>query len=550
MLIKAYSMKKIFQEIIANVFNDIPSKHSVWLDAIDDQDDLTALQSAAQGLEQVLADPTITLPTLTKIVDRTEQKTAPVIARQNQQFIKFQYMDASLESNILAVVYAYHKQLYTAYITLLENQASPAETLDQVITPLMHHAVSQAFEMLKWRSFVNFGLAPKMWLQLHKIFTLAANYDLLTSTLSDTLPDLDIDTANPTLAARLIQIYMLDNLQQANLSRVGVDVACKLLQSQLTDIEISQEFNPIKYLFFVDIEKDHGAKRMRHFTPTNTCIYWHIDDIEKFISNVVDSKFSANTLSILNIPAHQAKAAVEALTIIQREWSRKEYQRQRRKEARQKITSTANVVYGIPEVCKRIHAQENSKINPAARVQADGKSLDERLRNHTTLKGEANTLKIDRTSHHWVIVDESNQGLGAIASRELNSWIAVGQLLGLVLANGKNEMVVGVVKSTRPKANHQVQVGIAIISRHAKCVQLKSMTITPSDSNTSIHSFSALYLPIEAGLSSSSTLVIPKIEFIPNTEYEISISGMVEKILLGQPVDSKDDWVKVAYPRN
>lgn len=538
-------MKRIFQEIIANVFSDIPSKHTVWLDAIDDQEDLIALQSATQGLEQALTDTSLSVQALSKILDKTEQKTAPILVKLNQQFIKFQYMDASLENNILAIVYAFHKQLYTAYITLLEHHASPAHTLDNVIASLMHRAVAQAFEMLKWRSFINFGLAPKMWLQLNKIYTLAANYDLLASTM----PEFESGITNPTLAARLIQTYMLDNLQQANLSRIGVDVACKLLQTQLSDVEISQEFNPLKYLFFVDIEKDQGAKRMRHFTPTNTCIYWHIDDVEKFITHVIESNSSATSLSALNIPAHQAKAAIEALTIIQREWSRKEYQRQRRKETRQKITSTANVVYGIQEVCKRIHSLEHTRLNLGSLVSADGKTLDERLRSHTTIKGEANTLKIDRSNHHWVIVDESNQGLGAVASRELNDWIAVGQLVGLILANGKSEMVIGMVKSVRPKVNHQVQVGIAIISRHAKWVQLKSMAANVLDNNTSMHSFSALYLPIEAGLSHNSTLLIPKIEFIPNTQYEISISGMIEQILLGQPTDSQDDWVKVNYPR-
>jgi hypothetical protein len=189
------------------------------------------------------------------------------------------------------------------------------------------------------------------------------------------------------------------------------------------------------------------------------------------------------------------------------------------------------------------------RLNQGARISADGKTLDERLRSHTAIKGEANTLKIDPNNHHWVIVDESNQGLGAVANRELNAWVSIGQLLGLVLANGKSEMMLGVVKSTRPKANHQIHVGIAIISRHAKWVQLKSMASSSLDSDTSIHSFAALYLPIEAGLSQNSTLLIPKIEFIPNIQYEISIAGMVEEVLLARPIDSQDDWVRVNYPR-
>jgi hypothetical protein len=73
--------------------------------------------------------------------------------------------------------------------------------------------------------------------------------------------------------------------------------------------------------------------------------------------------------------------------------------------------------------------------------------------------------------------------------------------------------------------------------------------MVPADSTLSAHEFAALYLPLEAGVTSSSALLIPKIEFIPNSPYEISISGMIEQITLGEPIDSKDDWVKVIYPR-
>lgn len=538
-------MKNIFQEIIANVFSDIPSKHKVWLDSIGDQDDLLSLHAATHGLEKALSDPSLSPQTLSKILDITEERSAPILLRLNQQFIKFEYMEDSLENNILAVVHAFHKQLYNSYIYLFNYYANQPEMTDSVIGPLMHNVVNQTFEMLKWRSYVNFGLAPKMWLQLHRIYSLAANYDLLESTLTEP----DFDHPNTTLAGRLVQTYMLDNLQQANLSRIGVAIACKLLQSQLLHTDISQEFNPLKYLFFVDIEKDTGAKRMRHFTPTNTCIFWHIDSIETYISNIIERKFSRDSLALLDIEPHHTKGAIEALTLIHREWSRKEYQRQRRKETRQKLTTTANVVYGIHEVCKRIHAYENGRLNQGTNPFADGKTLDERLRTHTTQIGEPHALKGVHNHHHWVITDESNQGLGAVASRELNAWITVGQILALVLANGKSEVIIGVVKSTRPKTNQQMQVGIELISRHAKWVQLKPTGMVSADNALSIHNFAALYLPLEAGVTSSSALLIPKIEFIPNSPYEISISGMIEQITLGQPIDSKDDWVKLTYPR-
>lgn len=547
-------MKKIFQEIIASVFNDIPNKHAIWLEAISDQDDLIALHSATQGLELALSDKTLSPNVLSKIIERAEQKTNPILIKLGRQFIKFEFMDSNLENNILAVVYAFHKQFYSCYIQQFENFLdTPNLEKIEAVSPLMHGAVNQAFEMLKWRSFVNFGLAPNVWLQLHKIYQVASENNLLDRALEVDEPHTDNLSGTGTLAARLVRTYMLDSLQQANLNRQGVDLACKLLQTQLQNIEISNEFNPIKFLFYVDLEKDTGAKRIRYFTPTNTCIYWQLDDLETTINKLIDNKSGLAINQLLTIESHQTKAAIETLGSVLREWSRKEYLRQRRKENRQKLTTTANVVHGIQDVCKRIQSHENSKLGSGARFSAEGKSLDERLRSHTILKGAPNTLNLN-TDHHWVIVDESTQGLGASASRELNPWISVGQLVGLVLADAKQDMLIAVIRSTRPKANRQVHIGLELLSRHAKWVLLKPITPDVHKAGEDIipanaHSFAGLYLPIEAGLSPNSMLLLPKIEFIPNAQYEISIAGMVESITLNEAIDSKDDWVKITYPR-
>jgi hypothetical protein len=347
---------------------------------------------------------------------------------------------------------------------------------------------------------------------------------------------------------------MLDSLQQANLSRQGIDIICKILQQQLLDVEISADFNPIKFLFYVDLDKDTGAKRIRHFTPTNSCIYWQIDALERDITMMLDKVTDSASLAIftanLAIEPHQLKALPETLNLILREWSRKEYRRQRRKEERQKLTTTASVVYGIQNVSERVKVHEDKKLYQGARFSADGKSLDERLRNHAIIKGEESKLKVDRNNHHWVIVDESNRGLGAVAAAEMNPWIAVGQLIGLVMADAQQEMIVAVIRSARPKANKQIQVGIEILSRHAKWIQLNLATSPAIGSEQpALRSFPGLYLPIEAGLSKDSSLILPKIEFVAHASYEILIAGMSEHITLGAAMDSKDDWVKLNYPR-
>lgn len=557
-------MRKIFQEIISTVLSDIPSKHAVWLEAINGQDDLILLESATRGLEFALADKELPVNILSKIIDQTVQKTNPILIKLSQQFIRFEFMNSSVEHNILTVVYGFHKQLYGNYVTLLNYFcSSPKQFKKEHANRYMHAAVNQAFEMLKWRSFVNLGLAPKIWLQLHKILEIADSNKLLNQPLIDSKTSLN----NVTLSALLVQTYMLDTLQQANLSRQGIDIACKLLRSQLLNVEISNEFNPNKFLFYVDLDKDIGAKRVRHFSSTNTCVYWQIDTLEKTIKRII-SEISSNSpdlpseslpQAVLNddliIEPHQIKIAVVTLGLLLREWSRNDYVRQRRKEIRRKITTIANVVHGIKEVCGRIKLNENGKSSHGVRLSTDGRLLDQRLRHHALIKGASNTPNVDTVNHHWVIIDESNQGLGAVANRELNTRTVVGQLVGLILADAKQELIIAVIRSIRPKANRQMQVGIEILSRHAKWVQLKPVNPDTVEgesaqyNNTNSPHFAGLYLPIEAGLSSRSMLILPRIEFIPHTHYEISIAGMLDRVVLTDSIDSKNDWIKINYPR-
>ena len=58
--------------------------------------------------------------------------------------------------------------------------------------------------------------------------------------------------------------------------------------------------------------------------------------------------------------------------------------------------------------------------------------------------------------------------------------------------------------------------------------------------------FSGIYLPLEAGLSDASAIILPKINYRPNTKYIIHIEGKHKRVTIGQAIDSRDDWVKVA----
>ena len=60
--------------------------------------------------------------------------------------------------------------------------------------------------------------------------------------------------------------------------------------------------------------------------------------------------------------------------------------------------------------------------------------------------------------------------------------------------------------------------------------------------------FAGIYLPIEAGLNEASTLILPKLNYRSNTNYAININDVPKRAMLGEPLESRDDWVKVLFP--
>ena len=77
---------------------------------------------------------------------------------------------------------------------------------------------------------------------------------------------------------------------------------------------------------------------------------------------------------------------------------------------------------------------------------------------------------------------------------------------------------------------------------------MATLSNNPDERRMDAGLFAGIYMPIEAGISSVSSLLIPKSHFRPNTSYAVSIADSYKRALLGAPIESCDDWVKVAFP--
>jgi hypothetical protein len=166
----------------------------------------------------------------------------------------------------------------------------------------------------------------------------------------------------------------------------------------------------------------------------------------------------------------------------------------------------------------------------------------------------------------WIITDESATGLGARVNKYANILARPDKLIGLMVDEDPSKIIVGMIRSVKPTQGNQLRVGIEIISHHPTWVQLRQSRANDAFSNTQadisplsaigakgsagsldIGLFSGIYLPLEAGFSDTSVLILPKLNYHANNNYNVSIGGSPKRVSLGNPIESRDDWVKIEF---
>ncbi|WP_020168171.1 MULTISPECIES: hypothetical protein [Methylotenera] len=554
-------MKNFIGQLFGNAISKKPQAPFAWVDDLAEMEDIAALKFSYQQLAVIIAqmqsDETMDYGALLDLMITLEDVNFARLEKISSQFVQVENLKPELEVNISEACYSYCRQSYIAHLKIIEKVINPSKFKLENNMPviIIGRAIFAAMNMMKWRMLTQANPPTKMWIQIYMLYRIASQQALLYIPVA--LFKLSPST---TLSAYFVQICMLGQLVQTNLNKQQVDIAYRVLAAWLTRAHISKNDTPEQYLFYIDLEKDVAAKRMRNFEANEQCRYWELDELEKQITTaltVTDRGEIPDSLKLAKID--HAKRLNSTLNIIFAEWTKTHYVRQRRKEERQATSKTAKVNSGILNICNQV--LQANQINSGLRLSRDGKSFDERLRGHTVLTQSTGLGLNSGSLDTWIVTDESPHGLGTRVNKYANILARPDKLIGLLMDDDPSEIVIGIIRGVKPTTGNQLKVGIEIMSRYPNWVQLRQLSPDESFSDTvsemmtakqsspiDIGLFSGIYLPIEAGLSSISTLILPKIHYRPNTPYAVNISGSPKHLKLGEPIESRDDWVKVAFP--
>lgn len=574
-------MKKIIQYLLS--VKDAKKMHqfTLWLNDLAAMDDLAALKFSTNQLALTVnrsdVDNALSLSQKLKLLLEVETLNHLRLEKLSTQFASVENIKAELANDICETCYNYCRQSYICHLKIIEtlfdankgdsgkNQSENTVKNDVKLSGdmpvlIVARALNAAFNMIKWRLFNQANLPANVWLQTFVLYRIAAREKLL-----NTLIEVFDLAQSTTLAAHFVQIWMLGQLTQASLQKQHIEITSRILNTLLTRTYISNKLTPEQYLFYVNLDKDVSAKRMRNFEQSANCRYWELDELEKQLAVAITvSGRGEIPQSLAFSKIDHAKQLNETLKILLDEWKKLGYVRQRRRVSRQASSKTARVNAGIADICNQVH--QANQISSGLKLSRNGTSLDDRLRAHTVLK-QTGSLSVNSGSLDvWTITDESLRGLGTRINKYGSILTRPDKLIGLMVEEDPNRIIIGMIRSVKPTQGNQLRVGVEIISHYPAWVQLRQISeneafpptvaeVKPlahaaKKTASSIDSglFSGIYLPIEAGLSDTSTLILPKINFRACSSYAVTFAGSTRNVFLENPIESYDDWVKLTFP--
>lgn len=543
-------MKSIIQKLV-NKQPTAQAPHLKLMRELEGWDDFAALQATSKFLT-ILNDTTLerhagTLESLLQLDEYNHSRLEKIIL----QYVKFEKLRPELESSIIDTCYYYQRQIFLNYrmhVEAYEQLDWRLKKHEELLPLIISRALNAAFGMIKMRYFQHQRTPDGVWKQIFGLFLIAEKHKLLDEEL---VPYAGEDTQ--TIAALFSQACMLDSINQSNLNRVQIEIAAKLLRKLLYEVRVTANYDEKQHFYFVDLAQDRGARRVRMLKADGNYRYWATDQLVLKIELLAHARNQHDLLEKIGIGELASHQAIPALiTQLQNDWSKTEYKRQRRKEARKPTAQTASIVLGADAIFAHARNLANRTASPGNRA-GEGRSFEERLSSHSVNRGAINSLPEFKASGiRWTISDESTAGYGAILPHGDQSSLSPGLLVGLQLDGQSPMFVIGILKNITELPSGQRHAGIEVLSHNAIWVQ-----VTPSETSlmqatqseammaASLIGFSGIYLAPESDISNTASVILPRLKFQQNLIYRLNTydAKMVQR--LTAPVDAKSDWVRV-----
>ena len=537
-----------------------------WMGTLPLGDSLKAIEALTNQIKEY-CDQKVTVNkerlAVLSALDQTAQELLDIL---RQQYLQNPRMSRVVESRLWNTVNLYYQEILRAYHShIMEYIGNPSGSKIAASIPLLTARTLNYFGLdAKWSYYRYTQANPKLWKRMHNLYHFAEYEEFETRTLK-LYADAPVETSITQL---YLQSLMLETLNTGSLTPRQIHLIERWLPMLMRGITVEQEYKAERHVFFVNLEENCGARRVRRLVPGEALRYWDAYGLKDKLDDL-RSQLSAGAVPAKLGLTEDCKlpTCLEMLERIAYFWSPTDLKRKQRAFARKDTMKSIEVVRGLSDICMNVRADNVQAQRPQQGETSDGLSYEEMV--DVQLYGFVTQRTQDRVGHEkegkiehviaherWVMENESEGGYGAHINDQVDDWVCLGKLVGLK-AEKKGHWNVGVIRRLRRTQSDQQCVGIEVIDEHPMTLLLRAekseqrpLSVDGLDNVDTLGlkiPFPVLYLKGAGQSTQTDALILQSAEFASGRELWFNVRGTTYHIQLKRALERGDDWLRTSF---
>ncbi|QKJ67795.1 hypothetical protein HQN60_14290 [Deefgea piscis] len=484
------------------------------------------------------------------------------------QYISNPRMSKEMEQQLWKSVVSFSTDMVDAYQRFVQadGSESPQQSFDALMPVVLARSLRYLAIQAKWHYFRFEKVPPKLWLQAHQMYRLSeiGGFDCNSFELYSNGKD-EVSSC----ADEYIQMLMLNTLSNNNLSVRQIDMIDGWLEQWSKFIQIGRKYQDTQHHFCINLQESQGPQKINNDLLGEPYRYWGLNDLIGHIQETLGKLMTGSSYASLGLNSDSRGSTVsDLLKHLDVFWTMCMRNSQVKRSARQKVSKSADVIYGLDRICRYVKL-DNDKFN---RQGAEAKGtvdydeiMDMRLYGFVSSRTKeklaanpysfTNNTKQEVDWHSWSIDNESADGFGATLRFSENEWIRPSLLLASRENNEANWRI-GILRRIARLSDDEVSVGVQIICVSPVMVGMKSLqkdraeTITVADLNFTAglelpNVRTALYVPHQINGTSVNTLIMNLADYGLDKVYQVNARDKKFSVSLGTVLEKGVDWAWV-----
>ena len=562
-------MLKFLSNIGRKPIPPLTDVHSItrWMEELPMGDAVTTIEAVVKQIKEYCDQGLPTTKERLAVLTVLDQGAQDALETIRDQYLQNPRMSRIMESRLWNTVQVYYQEILRAYHGhLMEYIGNPTGSRIGSLIPLLTARAVNYFALdAKWSYYRYIQPNPKLWKRLHNLYHFAEYEEFDRQALKLYAEGLDTSVADLYL-----QSLMLETLNTGSLAPRQLYLIERWLPMLVKGVQIERAFKPTKHTFYLDLNENRGAHRVRRVEQHENLRYWDTYGLKEKLDDL-RAELTAGALPVRLGLTEDCKLplCLELLERIAYFWAPTGVKRVQRAFERKRTMQTLEVVRGLNDICLNVRADNARAARPVSSIDtgdagdADDISYAEMVDVHlygfvtqrTQVKlgqGRTETIELAVTHERWVMENESEGGYGANINDQADDWVRLGKLVGLK-PEKKGHWNVGVIRRMRRIGSHQQYVGIEVIAERPRALMLRAekaedrpLSIDGIDSVGFVMPISVLYLK-SAQADQGDSIILQSAEYAKGRELWFNAKGATYHIRLMQAVERGDDWLRTLF---